>query len=190
VDVAPLAGTDAACGATADVKEILNIGCGRKPMKDALNLDVSAEVGADVVHDLTKVPWPLPSSRFREVFAFDVIEHLPDIVPVMEEIHRVCQPGARVHITVPHFSSANAFTDPTHRHQFSCFSFDYFGHDHELSFYSRARFRRARAQIVFHPTLVNKLVHRIANSWPVAYERRWAWIFPAWFLSIDLEAEK
>jgi len=172
------------------MNDILNIGCGRKRIDGAVNLDISAGVGADVVHDLNRFPWPLPSGQFRQVFAYDVIEHLPDVVPVMEEIYRVCRDGAQVHITVPHFSSANAFTDPTHRHQFSCFSFDYFGADHELSFYSHARFKRSRTQIVFYPTLVNKLVHRLANRRPDAYERRWAWMFPAWFLSIDLEAQK
>ena len=43
---------------------------------------------------------------------------------------------------------------------------------------------------MFYPTLVNKLTWRIANRYPEAYERRWAWIFPAWFLSIDLEVLK
>ena len=170
--------------------DILNLGCGRKPMPGAVNLDISADVGADVVHDLTKLPWPLPSDAFRQVYAFDVIEHLGDVVRVMEEIHRICQPGARVHITVPHFSSANAFTDPTHQHQFSAFSFDYFDESHGLAFYSRARFTRRSVEIVFYPSLVNKLVHRVANRRPTAYERRWAWMFPAWFLSIDLEAVK
>jgi SAM-dependent methyltransferase len=172
------------------MKDILNLGCGRKPMAGAVNLDISADVGADVVHDLSSAPWPLPSDAFREVYAFDVIEHLDDVVQAMEEIHRVCRPGARVHITLPHFSSGNAYTDPTHRHQFSYFSFDYFGADHGLAFYSRARFRRTHAQIVFYPTLANKIVHRLANRRPQAYEQRWAWMFPAWFLSIDLEAVK
>jgi hypothetical protein len=108
----------------------------------------------------------------------------------MEEIHRVCKPGARVHITVPHFSSANAFTDPTHRHQFSFSTFDYFGEAHGLAFYSKARFARKRAEIVFYPSLANKIVWRLANRRPEAYERRWAWIFPAWFLSVELEALK
>ena len=176
--------------ASARAADVLNLGCGHKLMAGAVNLDVSGGVGADVVHDLSILPWPLPSDSFREVHAQDVIEHLGDTVRTMEEIHRVSRRGARVHITVPHFSSANAFTDPTHRKQFSYFSFDYFDPGHALSFYSHARFRRSRAQIVFYPTLANKLVHRMANRRPQAYERRWAWMFPAWFLSIDLEVIK
>jgi hypothetical protein len=170
--------------------DVLNLGCGRKLMAGALNVDRSLEVGADLVHDLNCVPWPLPSGEFREVHAYDVIEHLDDVIGTMEEIHRVCRPGAIVHIAVPHFSCANAFTDITHRHCFGSFSFDYFDPTHELGFYSRARFRRRARQIVFHPTLLNKIVHRLANRYPDRYERRWVWMFPAWFLSIELEALK
>jgi SAM-dependent methyltransferase len=177
-------------GGLSDVLDVLHLGCGRKYMKAAVNVDISPDVGADVVHDLAQMPWPLPSSAFREVHAFDVIEHLDDILRSMEEIHRVCKPGARVFITGPHFSSANAFTDPTHRHQFSYFTFDYFGDAHGLAFYSKARFTRRRVQIVFYPSLANKIVHRLANRRPAAYEQRWAWMFPAWFLSVELEALK
>lgn len=172
------------------MNDALNLGCGRRHLGGAVNLDISDRVGADIVHDLARMPWPLASDTFGEVHAYDVLEHLDDVPRAMEEIHRVCRAGASVRITVPHFSSANAFTDPTHRHQFSAFSFDYFLADHELAFYSGARFRRKRAQIVFYPSLVNKLVHRLANRFPLAYEQRWAWIFPAWFLSFELEAVK
>ena len=172
------------------MRDILNLGCGRKLMDAAVNVDVSPDVGADVVHDLARLPWPLPSDAFVSVHAYDVIEHLENVVGAMEEIHRICRSGARVHITVPHYSSANAYRDPTHRHQFGCFSFDYFAAGHELAFYSAARFKRHRAQIVFYPTLVNKIVHRLANRHPLAYEQRWAWMFPAWFLSIELEVLK
>ena len=39
-----------------DVRESLNLGCGRKRIDGALNLDISSEVGADVVHDLNQMP--------------------------------------------------------------------------------------------------------------------------------------
>jgi SAM-dependent methyltransferase len=174
----------------ADPSGVLNLGSGRQRIEGAVNVDISERVGADIVHDLAVTPWPLPSDTFREVHAQDVIEHLDDTLRAMEEIHRVCRSGARVHIAVPHFSSANAFTDPTHRKHFSRFSFDYFDPAHALGFYSHAHFKVVRAQIVFYPTPLNKLVTRLANRRPLAYERRWAWMFPAWFLSFELEAVK
>jgi SAM-dependent methyltransferase len=169
---------------------ILNLGCGRKRMADAVNVDLVADAGTDVVHDLNQRPWPFAADRFDQVHAYDVIEHLDDVVKTMEEIHRVCRSGALVCITVPHFSSANAFTDPTHRHYFASRSFHYVTGEHEFSFYTDARFRRRRSQILFHSSLVNKVVRRLANRYPNAYEERWAWIFPAWYLYFELEVLK
>ncbi len=169
---------------------VLNLGSGKKPREGAVNVDVTARTGPDLVHDLDVAPWPLPDGHFTEVHAYDVVEHLEDVVQTMEEIHRICTPGARVYITVPHFSSANSFTDPTHRHFFSARSMLYFTNEHELGFYSTARFRQRNALIVFQPSLVNRLVRRLANRFIVPYEERWAWVFPAWFLYFELEALK
>jgi hypothetical protein len=33
-------------------------------------------------------------------------------------------------------------------------------------------------------------VFQLANRWPHEYERRWAWMFPAWFLYYELEVVK
>jgi SAM-dependent methyltransferase len=168
----------------------LNIGCGKKRLENAVNLDISGDVGADLVHDLNCRPWPFESGTFDEVHAYDVLEHVDDVAKTLEEIHRICRPGARLHATIPHFSSANAFTDVTHRHWFGWRSFDPFDDAHEHSHYSRARFRRCQTRISFDPTVVNRVVFRLANRWPQEYERRWAWMFPAWFLYVELEALK
>lgn len=169
---------------------VLNLGCGQKRLNGAINLDRVAAVNPDVVHDIDKFPWPFEENQFNEVLANDVIEHCSDVVATMEEIHRVSQSGAVVRITTPHFSSANSFIDPTHRYHFSYFSFHYFTGEHDFDFYTEKRFRRRQAQIIFYPTIVNKLIWRIANRYPQAYERRWTWLFPAWFLSFELEVVK
>ena len=168
----------------------LNIGCGKERLENAVNLDISGDVGADVVHDLNCRPWPFDSGSFDEVHAYDVLEHVEDVAKTLEEIHRICRPGARLHATVPHFSSANAFTDVTHRHWFGWRSFDPFDAAHQHSHYSNARFRRRQIRISFDRTLVNRVIFRLANRWPQEYERRWAWMFPAWFLYVDLEVLK
>jgi len=168
---------------------LLNLGCGRKYRDGAVNLDIpSSDVRADVWHDLNLRPWPFEENTFTEVVANDVIEHLRDIIPSMEEIHRICRPGAVVRMTLPHFSCANSFTDPTHQHHFSLFSFDHV--TEESGFYSTKRFRILHRHIVFKPTLINKLIWRLAKRNPAEYERRWAWMFPAWYLYFELEVVK
>jgi SAM-dependent methyltransferase len=171
-------------------RQVLNLGCGRKYLADAVNVDVTADSKPDVVHDLNRTPWPFPDGRFTEVVANDVIEHLDDVMTIFEEIHRVCANGAVVRIAVPHFSSGNAYSDPTHRNFFSYFTFDCFTDQDERSFYTRARFRQRHRQIIFWPTLLNKIAWRLANRYPMWYELRWAWIFPALFISFELEVIK
>lgn len=171
-------------------RQKLNLGCGRKQFEDAVNVDIVGDTKPDIVINLDRTPWPLPDSQFREVCAYDVIEHLDDVVATMEEIHRVCQPGALVHVTVPHYSCVNAFTDPTHRHYFSASSFNYFTGENEFSFYSKARFRMNKRMVIFYPSLSNRVVSRLSNRFVNTYEQRWAWVFPAWYLYFLLEVVK
>lgn len=171
-------------------RRTLNIGCGKKSLAHAVNIDVSNAVSADLVLNLNHHPWPLPSNQFDEVLAYDVLEHLDDVVAAMEEVHRVCRNGATVKITVPHFSSANAFTDPSHRHYFGQGSFHYLTGEHEHDHYTAVRFRRAVTSLVFRPSLVNKAVMRFAKAFPARYEERWAWLFPAWFVYAELRVLK
>jgi len=169
---------------------VLNLGCGRKRVEGAINVDLSTETRPDVVHDLNVRPWPLPSNHFTEVIANDVVEHLDDVLGTLEEVFRVCRDRAVIRITVPHFSSANAHSDPTHRHLFGYFTLDCLLEEDERSFYTRARFRYLHRHLIFRPTLVNKIVWRLANQYPMRYEHRWAWMFPAWFITIELEVRK
>ena len=168
----------------------LNLGCGLKHDPDAVNLDITPRTSPDVVHDLNRLPWPFADNCFREVFAYDVIEHLDNFIATMEEIHRVCCDGAVVCITVPHFSCANAFTDPTHHRYFGYFSLDYVTGENELQFYTESQFKKLTNRLIFYPSLLNKLVGRLANRYPAAYERRWAWMFPAWYLYFELQVKK
>ena len=168
----------------------LNIGSGRHYRPNAVNVDVTADTSPDVVHDLNRRPWPFADGQFDEVIATDVLEHLDDTAATMAELHRVCADGARVEVVVPHYSSDGAFTDPTHRHYFGAFTFDYFSASHTNNFYSPARFEVEARRIVFRPTLANKVVARLGNRFPRAWEQRWAWIFPAWFLAITLRVAK
>lgn len=186
----PPAALSAALPAELAGRSILNLGCGNKHLPDAVNLDITPDTNPDIVHDLNQRPWPLPDNHFGEVVIYDVIEHVDDVIASMEEVHRVCKPGALVRITVPHFSSANAFTDPTHRHYFGWFSFHYVTGEHDFSFYTRKRFKRRQIHLMFHPSPLNRIVRRLANTNPALYEKRWTWMFPAWFLSFELEVVK
>lgn len=135
-------------------------------------------------------PLPFAAGTFDRVLCHDVVEHLSDLVALMVEIHRVLRPRGRVFITTPHFSCANSFTDPTHRHHLGWHAFDYFVEGHALAYYCAARFTVIHRVLRFHGGWLDPIVRRIANRWPDFYEHRLTWRFPAWYLEIELEAVK
>ena len=58
-------------------------------------------VPLDYVCDLTEIP--VADSRFDAVFCNQVLEHLPDPLAALGELHRVLRPGARLLLTAPLF---------------------------------------------------------------------------------------
>jgi len=174
--------------AESPVPHRLNLGCGLKRRDDCLNVDRIARVCPDLLWDLDE--YPLPKSHFRFIFVHDVVEHNRRIPDFMAEVHRIAEPGGVVEITTPHFSNANSYTDPTHLHHLGFFSFDYFTSRGDLDYYSDARFQIVGRQIVFRQCLLNGVVSGLANSHPMVYEQRFAWMFPAWFLIFRLAALK
>jgi SAM-dependent methyltransferase len=151
----------------------LDVGCGNNKIPGAVGIDLVAGTQADIVHDLNVTPWPLESNAFEFVRMWSVLEHLRDVVAVVTEVHRVSKPGATVIVGVPHFSSVNAYTDPTHTHFFSSSFLDYFIEDSELGrrygFYSNARFRLDERRVTLSPMWsrlrVTKLMNRILPTY-------------------------
>jgi SAM-dependent methyltransferase len=119
----------------------INLGCGKDIRIGWVNLDKAKLPGVDVCHDITHVPLPFASNSCTEVFCKDVLEHL-DYVPVLRDIHRILQPGGRVTIQVPHFTSKDAYSDPTHRTLFSRNTFNYFIYSHYRSYYFDFSFKK------------------------------------------------
>ena len=170
---------------------ILSLGSGKnQSIAGAVRVDINPGTSPDVLHDLNKIPWPLDDDAFDLIYCTDIIEHLTDVVKTMEEIHRVARTGARVFITTPHFSCANAYTDPTHRHRLGFFSFDYFTGQNQWDFYTKVGFKKMKADLIFYPKLKNKLIRRIAQKFPAFYEEHLTWMFPAWYMSFELEVIK
>jgi SAM-dependent methyltransferase len=157
-----------------DGRRTLDVGCGRDKLRGAVGIDIAHDTDAEIIHDLTLFPWPVADNSFDVVRLWSVIEHLPDTVRTMAEVHRLARPGATVLIGTPHFSSANAFTDPTHIHFFSARFLDYFIEGTELfdkySFYSNTRFRLLERQITLAPFWTKLRLTRLMNAWLPAYE--------------------
>lgn len=103
----------------------LHLGSGFSPLAGATTVDLNPTTKPSVVWNLNQTPWPFADASFEQVVALSIVEHLDDFLAVMGEIHRVCRPRAQVDILVPHFSSAAACVDPTHKQRLSARSCDY-----------------------------------------------------------------
>jgi SAM-dependent methyltransferase len=172
------------------VTRALDLGAGtvvRAP--GAIRADLSREVQPDVVMNAAR-GLPFRTGCFARISCFDLLEHLEDIPTLMREVHRALEPDGTLHITTPHFSCANSYTDPTHKQHFGLRSFDYFTDDHALRYYSSARFRIVRRVLRFHGGPLDALLRRVAERWPDFYEHRLAWVLPAWYLEFELQAVK
>lgn len=170
----------------------LSVGCGkRNPEANLVRVDISPDVKPDLVWNLNEFPYPFDESSFEGIECFDVIEHLENIPRTLEEFYKILKPNGLLKITTPHFSCANSYIDPTHRWHLSYFSFDYFCEKHRLSYYSNAVYQIEFRHIQFNGGKISRsVISRIANKFPLTYEQRWAWIFPAWFLYFELKAIK
>jgi SAM-dependent methyltransferase len=116
--------------------------------------DIVALDGVDVVHDLSKRPWPWRDAEFDVLLAIQVLEHLDDLGAVMEELCRIVKPGGCLLVEVPYALNKAYFQDFTHRTPFTENTFDYFAPDGEAppwsdyNYYSRARLRTKRLEII------------------------------------------
>jgi SAM-dependent methyltransferase len=127
---------------------VLDIGCGINKYPGAIGLDRSVHTRADVIADLDYFPYPLRESSFSQVRAIHVIEHVDDVIRMMEEVHRLLAPGGRAFIVTPHYTDFSSFCDPTHRWHLNSFSLRYFGDDHAgFGYYSKARFREISVRV-------------------------------------------
>ena len=172
---------------------ILHVGAGLRKIKGAVTLDINPGLTPDVVWDLNQFPYPFGDNTFDIVVCEHVLEHLQHVISVMEELHRVSKPGGKVWVRVPHYSSLNFNTDPTHTHSFSSRSFNYLCLDHdELRYgYSTVRFRKLVARMDMRPpTPFNRLLMRALNCFLPFYEEHLAYIIPGQELLFVLEVVK
>jgi predicted SAM-dependent methyltransferase len=104
---------------------IVDIGCGAKKLNGAFGLDRRKEPSVDIICDFEHAV-PLKTNSIDVVNMSHIMEHIRDLIPFMEEVYRVCRPGAEVRVIVPYYTSRGAFRDPTHVRFITEDTFQYF----------------------------------------------------------------
>jgi hypothetical protein len=106
----------------------------------------------------------------------------------MKEILRIAMPGCRVYIGVPHFSSAIAFRDPTHKTFFSVKTMDHFtgGFGSRLGLKPNKCFEVISRRIVFSRLWKVLGLAAFFNLSARLYEEKLHGLFPAKYISWEL----
>jgi SAM-dependent methyltransferase len=106
--------------------KIIDIGSGgHKQIPWATGVDRRPLPGVDLVADL-EAGIPFQNDEIDHVYAVHFLEHVRDLVSLMNEIHRCLKRSGVLHIMVPNCESPNAIADPTHVRLFNDRTFRYF----------------------------------------------------------------
>ena len=88
---------------------------------DIVTLDIDPNCGADILHDLDILPYPLEDEEFDECHCYECLEHCGSqgdgefFFGQFNEFHRILKPGGFMAITVPKWDTDVAFGVPDHK---------------------------------------------------------------------------
>ena len=162
-------------------KKILDVGCGVNKYPGAIGMDFNPRTHADVIHDLGVVPYPFPDNEFDEVISRHVVEHVPDVMAFISELHRITKPGGRIKLVAPHYTNPDWATDPTHRNHLSSYTFNCFVEDRSnFPFYTDVQLKPVRTYV----SLANlwralglEFITNLDQRWPALRFTRKFWEF-------------
>ncbi len=122
--------------------KILDVGCGTNKTEGAIGLDNNPRTAADVIHDLGDIPYPFVDSEFDLIVSNHVVEHVPDVMAFISELHRITRPGGRIKLITPHYTNPDWANDPTHRNHINSYTFNTFMAGREVfDFYTDIRLK-------------------------------------------------
>lgn len=169
----------------------LNLGCGTDIRKGYVNLDIVKLPGVDVVHNLDKFPYPFKDNYFDEIYAgSNILGFVSDFRKTIEELYRISKSRAKIYIESPLYPSINCFSDPHTKKVFTYNSFVYFEPGHKFNYYSKAKLKTLKREIILFRNPALKWLNFIPNLFPKFYIRFLANIVSADSIKFILEVKK
>lgn len=104
----------------------LDLACGQRCKEGFEGVDLVGGHGVTHVVDLMRPRWPFDPDSVNEIWCSHFVEHLPNLIVFMDNVHRILKPGGIVRIVAPYYTSMRAFQDPTHVRFITDASFCYF----------------------------------------------------------------
>lgn len=111
-----IVGIDLGCGQIKQPIEFFTENFKMTPTK-VIGVDIVDCEGVDIVHDLTKFPYPFKDESADMIFASHFVEHLDGIerMKFMDECYRILKPEGKMRLVHPYYKSVRAVQDPTHK---------------------------------------------------------------------------
>lgn len=88
--------------------KLLDVGCGRKPYKDTHFSNAASYCGVDFLSENSQpdivasaLDLPLEAQSFDTIVSTEVLEHVPDPLRALREMHRVLKPGGHLILSTP-----------------------------------------------------------------------------------------
>lgn len=145
---------------------VVHVGCGNSKRPGSIGLDILACPGVDCVCDLNAPKWPLKNGSVDRLLAFHVVEHIPCLSRFMSNAHAALKPAGILEIEVPHGATLRYLGDPTHCTPVTCSTFRYFEPDYRYNYYTDARFRVDRMDLILAaPSLLRR-------AWILLWKKR------------------
>lgn len=139
----------------------------------------------DIIHDLTKFPWPITENTYDLVICQHLLQHLPDTSTTLEELNRITKPGGKIFIETPHFTRCETYHQPHQR-----FSFGFFDYFIKGNPFYKTDFHITDKYIHFDDLMFFLGIGFFANRFPSQYEKSLAFIFPATSFQVTLFVDK
>lgn len=107
--------------------KLLDVGCGRKPYKDTYFSGATSYVGVDHLTENSQpdivasaLNLPFDDKSFDSVVSTEVLEHVPDPLCALRQMHRVLKPGGYLILSTPMYW-------PRHEMPYDFFRYPYDG---------------------------------------------------------------
>jgi ubiquinone/menaquinone biosynthesis C-methylase UbiE len=172
----------------------LNLGSGLDYKEDYTNLDNNKNLKADVYHNIETIPYPFEDNQFEEIYCHHILEHLHDLLGVMEELWRISKPGGKINIYGPCTGSFEVDVDLTHKRSLNSQTFRrcFKPEGDTWGFYTKAKFKVLRDYIKFYGPWFKPIEYLVNRSRRIknVYERHFAYTVQAKEINIVLEVVK
>jgi len=96
----------------------IDIACGDNKHQGFVGVDICKTDSVDIVHDLSKYPWPFEDNSVDEAVCSHYFEHLEGFkerAPFMNELYRILKPGRGATIITPR-ALDRQFQDGSHKY--------------------------------------------------------------------------